>query len=124
VLLLVALMTILLVVRPILARLFPAPPSEEEETGAAGPKALAGPDGKLALAGPEGEPAEDERDGEPREEGELAKMMKVAQIEGQVRMDLVEEARQLIDQRTDDVVAVIRDWIDESSKPKKVSKDG
>lgn len=126
VLLILGVLAILLVVRPTLARLLPAAP--EPAVGVAGAlPAGAGAEGSTGSTGTElaalAPPAGTEGDPAPatgQSTGPAHERVNVERIEGQVRADLIDEARALIDQHADQAALVVRTWLDED----RIGKNG
>lgn len=101
----VAILVVLLVLRPLVARII-AMGEEAAEAAASLPgdsPALAGPDfGRGALAAPE------------PEESELEAMIDLDKIEGRVKASSVKKIGDIIDKHPEEAVAIIRTWLYES----------
>ena len=102
----VAILVILLVLRPIVGRALTV----------AGPEALAGPEGMPEL-GAEGTPALEGPAGvaaaaEPIEE---ESMIDMAQVEGRVKASSVRKIAEIIDKHPDEAVSIIRNWLYQES---------
>jgi flagellar M-ring protein FliF len=105
----IAVLALLLVLRPMVIRL--APPAAAAlsaageagmELGAAGVAALAGPGGTPALAGPAGRgPAllEDDR------------MLDIANIEGQMRASSIRRIADLVEKHPEESLSIVRNWM-------------
>jgi flagellar M-ring protein FliF len=100
---LVALMLILLVVRPALRRLAP-PPARPALAAAGAAGALPGGEPARALAAPGSIPAGALEGGPADESG----------VQRDTRAELIEQARQVIDEAPDRAVAIIRSWLYET----------
>ena len=105
----VGLLVILLVVRPVLTRLFEALPA----AGAAlGPEAVAGPPGAgmAALAGPLDTAA---ALAPPEEEPEdlLDAMIDINRVEGRVRASSLKKIGEIVDKHPEEAVAIVRNWM-------------
>ena len=105
----VGLLVILLVVRPVLTRLFEALPAagaalgQVTPTGApAGVAALAGPldPSAAALAPPEEEP-----------EDLLDAMIDINRVEGRVRASSLKKIGEIVDKHPEEAVAIVRNWM-------------
>jgi flagellar M-ring protein FliF len=101
------LLAMLLVVRPALARLLPpqgagTPPSPPDQLGAGEAATLPAPADVVDGSGTDAEAAA----GGPRQ-------ISVDQIDAPIRADLIQEARALIEQQSDQAAAVVRAWLDE-----------
>lgn len=107
----VGLLVILLVVRPVLTRLFESMPTTLAGAGGGG---LIGQDGQLAqLAGP-GATADMaellEGDDEP-EDSLLDQMIDINQVEGRVRASSLRKIGEIVDKHPEEAVAIIRNWM-------------
>jgi flagellar M-ring protein FliF len=101
----VGLLLILLVVRPAMRRLLPPPPALA--LSGHRPPALPAGARSPALAAPAGQPENaDEADAD-------APRMDVAQVQGRVRTDLIQQVREAIDQAPEDTAAIVRGWLQE-----------
>jgi flagellar M-ring protein FliF len=106
VMLVLGLIVILLVVRPLVRRILaPEEPRPQEEVIAA---AIAGGDVKTAIAA--GASAEDIK-GVP---SQTAKMIDIAQVQGQVHAQSVQRVGELADKNPNEAVSIIRTWLHES----------
>ena len=105
----VGLLVILLVVRPVLTRLFESMPTTLARGGG-----LIGQDGQLAqLAGPGAtadmaELLDGEDDGE---ESLLDQMIDINQVEGRVRASSLRKIGEIVDKHPEEAVAIIRNWM-------------
>ncbi|MEQ8397716.1 flagellar basal-body MS-ring/collar protein FliF [Thalassobaculum sp.] len=106
----VGLLVILLVVRPVLTRLFESMPTTLGSRGGG----LIGQDGQLAqLAGP-GATADmaELLDGEDEaEESLLDQMIDINQVEGRVRASSLRKIGEIVDKHPEEAVAIIRNWM-------------
>jgi flagellar M-ring protein FliF len=101
----IALLLILLVVRPAVRRLLP--PSSAPTLAGDRPPALPAGAPTPALAAPASRPGNVEVP-----DAEAARV-DIAQVEGRVRADLVKQVRDAIDQAPDDAAAIVRGWLQE-----------
>ncbi len=105
----VGLLVILLVVRPVLTRLFESMPTTLARGGG-----MIGQDGQLAqLAGPGAtadmaELLDGEDDGE---ESLLDQMIDINQVEGRVRASSLRKIGEIVDKHPEEAVAIIRNWM-------------
>jgi flagellar M-ring protein FliF len=97
-LLVVAIMLIMLVARPMIARLLPSAPGGLPAAGEA-QAALPGGAGRPALA-------------PPQSEGQPASVVSDA-LEGRVGGDLIRRTRDVVEQAPEEAVTVIRAWLQE-----------
>jgi flagellar M-ring protein FliF len=108
----VGLLVILLVVRPVLTRLFESMPTT---LGAgAGGGGLIGQDGQLAqLAGPgaTADMAELLDGGDEDDESLLDQMIDINQVEGRVRASSLRKIGEIVDKHPEEAVAIIRTWM-------------
>jgi len=106
----VGLLVILLVVRPVLTRLFESMPT----TLAARGGGLLGQDGQLAqLAGPgaTADMAELLDGDDDSEESLLDQMIDINQVEGRVRASSLRKIGEIVDKHPEEAVAIIRNWM-------------
>jgi flagellar M-ring protein FliF len=106
----VALLLILLVVRPALRQLLPAP--QPALAGAGAPLDAIGEGGKEASAAEGALPPGGERRALAPPEPEAGRV-DVANVEGTVRADLINRVMDAIEHTPDDVIAIIRNWLHE-----------
>lgn len=107
----VGLLVILLVVRPVLTRLFESMPTT---LGAGAGGGLIGQDGQLAqLAGPgaTADMAELLDGGDEDEESLLDQMIDINQVEGRVRASSLRKIGEIVDKHPEEAVAIIRTWM-------------
>ncbi len=109
----VGLLVILLVVRPVLTRLFESMPDMAAVTPGAGTDALAPGEGaELAqLTGPEAtadmaELLEDEEDASL-----LDQMIDINQVEGRVRASSLTKIAEIVDKHPEEAIAIVRNWM-------------
>lgn len=106
----VGLLVLLLVVRPLLTRLFDAVPSAA--SGAAGAALLGGPGGAAALTGPGGAlamaPSVEISDS-------IEEMIDLNRIEGRVKASSLRKIGEIVEKHPEDVVAIIRTWLYQES---------
>ena len=102
----VAILVILLVVRPLVSRAFEALPVAMEED-----KMLADQTSSAAaLTGPDG--GGPSASGEPRVEGQYSDaLIDIDQVEGRVKASSVKKVGEIIAQHPDEAVSVIRSWM-------------
>lgn len=132
---LVALLALLLVGRPVAARLAAAvaPPALAGATAGAGGGAgagaaqvtgpdgrvmqVAGPDGQMMVAGPDGVPMVAGPDGVPALPPGPEAMVTVNNVEGQLRASMIAKLAELVDKHPDESLVVIRRWIAPEERP-------
>lgn len=102
----VALLTILLVVRPLVNRMLEGEDSAESDSEAQLNNLLTDQSGGLqrALAGPDGD-----EDGD--EEVDTGTLIDVSQVEGQVRASAIRKLGEIVEQHPEESVQVIRMWL-------------
>ncbi|MCR9175256.1 MAG: flagellar basal-body MS-ring/collar protein FliF [Alphaproteobacteria bacterium] len=107
----VGLLVILLVVRPVLTRLFESMPTTLAAGGAGG--GMIGADGQLAqLAGPGANADMAELlDSDEDEESLLDQMIDINQVEGRVRASSLRKIGEIVDKHPEEAVAIIRNWM-------------
>lgn len=106
----VGLLVILLVVRPVLTRLFESMPTTLASRGGG----LIGQDGQLAqLAGPgaTADMAELLEGEDDAEESLLDQMIDINQVEGRVRASSLRKIGEIVDKHPEEAVAIIRNWM-------------
>lgn len=106
----VGLLVILLVVRPVLTRLFESMPTTLASRGGG----LIGQDGQLAqLAGPgaTADMAELLEGEDEAEESLLDQMIDINQVEGRVRASSLRKIGEIVDKHPEEAVAIIRNWM-------------
>ncbi|UUX50511.1 flagellar M-ring protein FliF [Nisaea acidiphila] len=105
----VGLLVILLVVRPVLTRLFESMPTTLATSG--GP-AIAGADAIAQLTGP-GATADmaELLEGDDEEESLLDQMIDINQVEGRVRASSLKKIGEIVEKHPEEAVAIIRNWM-------------
>ena len=110
----VAILVLLLVVRPLLTKAMTigmeSSPALAHAGAGEGAVALTGPDGTPALAGPGGEGGEMGQLTGPDEEGSES-MIDVAQIEGRVKASSMKKIADLVDKHPEEAVNIMRNWL-------------
>ncbi len=110
----VAILVLLLVVRPLLTKAMTigleSSPALAHAGAGEGAIALAGPDGTPAIAGPGGEGGEMGQLAAPDEEG-ADSMIDVAQIEGRVKASSMKKIADLVDKHPEEAVNIMRNWL-------------
>jgi flagellar M-ring protein FliF len=105
-------LVLLLVVRPLMARLFEAAPSAAP-AGMAGAAMLGGPGGIPQLAGPGGSSLDI---GSAMEMGDdLEEMIDLNRIEGRVKASSLRKIGEIVEKHPEDVVAILRNWLYQES---------
>jgi len=107
----VGLLVVLLVVRPVLTRLFESMPTTLAAGGAGG--GMITQEGAMAqLAGP-GATADmaELLEGEDEEESLLDQMIDINQVEGRVRASSLRKIGEIVDKHPEEAVAIIRNWM-------------
>ena len=100
----VAVLVILLLVRPMLAHLFEMAPVPAEEVGAGGRKLLEGGPEQARLAGPGmATQKEDEFDGD--------ELIDIDKIEGQVRASSLKKIGEIVEKHPDEALSIVRNWL-------------
>ncbi|MGN0904662.1 MAG: flagellar basal-body MS-ring/collar protein FliF [Alphaproteobacteria bacterium] len=95
---LVAVLVILLVVRPLVVKAFEPADTEEEE--------------RLLMTGPNGGPPQlVGPDGEISESSQLEELIDIAKVEGRVKASSVRKIGEIIDQHPEEAVNIIRTWL-------------
>lgn len=117
VLALVALLVILLVLRPLVNRLFAMQVAQPNQ--AAG-DVVVGPQGQPMLAGPDGAPVGDaEQAALPGVEGAADEdpdsMIDLSKVEGRVKASSVKKMGEIIDKHPDEALSILRGWMAEGS---------
>jgi flagellar M-ring protein FliF len=104
----VAVLVILLVVRPLLSRAFEALPGAVGAAAGAGRLLAdqAAEQARAALPGPEEVPAEDE---------EIEELIDIDRIEGRVRASSVKKVGEIVDKHPDEALSIIRTWMYQES---------
>jgi flagellar M-ring protein FliF len=105
----VGLLVILLVVRPVLTRLFEALPSASTALGAAG--AAGAPAGVAALAGPLDPSAAALAPPDEEPEDLLDAMIDINRVEGRVRASSLKKIGEIVDKHPEEAVAIVRNWM-------------
>jgi len=114
----VGLLVILLVVRPVLTRLFESMPTTLASTGGGAGTLMAG--GEMAqLAGPgaTADMAELLEGEEDAEESLLDQMIDINQVEGRVRASSLRKIGEIVDKHPEEAVAIIRNWMYQEGAP-------
>lgn len=102
----VAILVILLVVRPLISRAFEAAPGMAQ---AAGDRLLAESEGgQPALMGPSGVPVPD--DGAP-EDDEMDELIDIDRVEGRVKASSVKKVGEIVDKHPEESLSIIRAWM-------------
>jgi flagellar M-ring protein FliF len=121
VLAMVAVLVILLVLRPLITRLFAVQPASEEHAGAS-PAAVTSRPGQPRLARPEAAAAEVAEGGQPGtaapgllEAAEPESMIDINKVEGRVKASSVRKMGEIIDNHPDEAIAILRGWMAEAS---------
>jgi flagellar M-ring protein FliF len=109
----VGLLVILLVVRPVLTRLFESMPTTLTSTGGGTGAILAGGSDMAQLAGPgaTADMAELLEGEEDAEESLLDQMIDINQVEGRVRASSLRKIGEIVDKHPEEAVAIIRNWM-------------
>tara|TARA_R110002012_G_scaffold133389_4_gene286597 strand:+ start:1172 stop:2863 length:1692 start_codon:yes stop_codon:yes gene_type:complete len=107
----VGLLVILLVVRPVLTRLFESMPTTLAASGGPGGM-IAGADAIAQLTGP-GATADmaELLDGDDEEESLLDQMIDINQVEGRVRASSLKKIGEIVEKHPEEAVAIIRNWM-------------
>ena len=107
----VGLLVILLVVRPVLTRLFESMPTTLAASGGPG-GAIAGADAIAQLTGP-GATADmaELLEGEEEEDSLLDQMIDINQVEGRVRASSLKKIGEIVEKHPEEAVAIIRNWM-------------
>lgn len=107
----VGLLVILLVVRPVLTRLFESMPTTLAASGGPGGM-IAGADAIAQLTGP-GATADmaELLEGEDEEESLLDQMIDINQVEGRVRASSLKKIGEIVEKHPEEAVAIIRNWM-------------
>lgn len=103
----VAILVILLVVRPLVSRAFEAIPSGLAALGEEG-RLLAEQAGAPALAGPGGVPAPA---GAPKEARQYDELIDIDRIEGQVKASSVKKVGEIVDKHPAEALSIVRSWL-------------
>ena len=101
----VAILVILLVVRPLISRAFEAMPSA---TALAGERLLADQTGGPALTGPGGAPIP--ADAMPEEE-QFEELIDIDRVEGRVKASSVKKVGEIVDKHPDEALSILRNWM-------------
>ena len=114
----VGLLVILLVVRPVLTRLFESMPTTLA-TGGGGAGALMASGEMAQLAGPgaTADMAELLEGEEDAEESLLDQMIDINQVEGRVRASSLRKIGEIVDKHPEEAVAIIRNWMYQEASP-------
>lgn len=106
----VAILVILLVVRPLISRAFDALPSAASLAGEAllADQTAAAP----ALSGPGGAPMVD--DGIPEEE-QFEELIDIDRVEGRVKASSVKKVGEIVDKHPDEALSILRNWMYQES---------
>ncbi len=102
----VAILVILLVLRPLVSRAFEAIPSA---MGALGPDGRLLADQAPALTGP-GAPPPVPTDA-PREEEQFEELIDIDQIEGRVKASSVKKVGEIVEKHPEEAIAILRSWL-------------
>lgn len=105
----VALLVLLLVVRPLMARLIEAIPKAQPPEAAMLANHSAGPAPKLP--GPQGEPGELPAPRQSQVNNELDQMIDIEQVEGRVRASSLKKIGEIIEKHPEETVSIIRTWM-------------
>jgi len=107
----VGLLVILLVVRPVLTRLFESMPTTLAASGGPGGM-IGGADAIAQLTGP-GATADmaELLEGEDEEESLLDQMIDINQVEGRVRASSLKKIGEIVEKHPEEAVAIIRNWM-------------
>lgn len=109
----VGLLVLLLVVRPVLARLFETVPTTAEAVlgggalGAPGAHQIAGPGGEFDMA--QLAPPEEQ------EEDSIDQMIDISRVEGRVRASSLRKIGEIVEKHPEEAVAIIRNWMYQDS---------
>ncbi len=103
----VAILVILLVVRPLVSRAFEAIPSGLAALGEEG-RLLAEQAGAPALAGPSGVSAPA---GAPKEARQYDELIDIDRIEGQVKASSVKKVGEIVDKHPAEALSIVRSWL-------------
>ncbi|HEC91075.1 MAG TPA: flagellar M-ring protein FliF [Alphaproteobacteria bacterium] len=103
----VAILVILLVVRPLVSRAFEAIPAGVAALGEEG-RLLAGQAGATALAGPGGIPAPA---GAPKEASQYDELIDIDRIEGQVKASSVKKVGEIVEKHPAEALSIVRSWL-------------
>ena len=102
----VAILVILLVVRPLISRAFEALPSA---ASLAGERLLADQSGRAgALLGPGGAPMPT---GEMPEEEQFEELIDIDRVEGRVKASSVKKVGEIVDKHPDEALSILRNWM-------------
>jgi len=97
---------VLLVVRPIIKRLF------ETAAGAAAPRLAAQTAGATAqLPAPDITAFSSENQNNASAESEIEKMIDISRVEGQVKASSLRKVGEVVDQHPEEAVSILRNWI-------------
>ena len=107
----VGLLVILLVVRPVLTRLFESMPTTLAASGGPGGM-IAGADAIAQLTGP-GATADmaELLEGDDEEDSLLDQMIDINQVEGRVRASSLKKIGEIVEKHPEEAVAIIRNWM-------------
>ncbi len=113
----VGLLVILLVVRPVLTRLFESMPTTLAAGTAGGPGGALSGEAIAALTGPTGSASDmaDLLEAEEEEENLLDQMIDINQVEGRVRASSLKKIGEIVDKHPEEAVAIIRNWMYQES---------
>jgi len=110
----IGLMVVLLVVRPILTRLF-----EASESAASAPSSLlsGGSIQQTAqLPAPGSSSFARELEGESSDESEIEKMIDISRVEGRVKASSLRKVGEIVDKHPEEAVSILRNWINQESR--------
>jgi flagellar M-ring protein FliF len=110
---LVALLVVILVVRPLLTRLFAGVPTAADEMDETERLMLATAPGggAAALGGPLGMSGDQALLGGGEGEGELDRMIDIGQVEGRVRASSIKKVGEIVEKHPNETVSILRGWI-------------
>jgi flagellar M-ring protein FliF len=115
VLALIGLLVVLLVVRPIMRRMFDGTGSmgSEQQDLLTGGSSYGG--GTAQLPAPGGSMREAEQEGSATE-SEIERMIDISKVEGRVKASSLRKVGEIVDKNPDEAVSVIRNWMYQESR--------
>jgi flagellar M-ring protein FliF len=115
----IAVLVLLLVVRPLVQRLMETPIGQPAAAGAEGTNLLSdysGRDDQQALPGPGGLPSTEMADGGGdfgASEEETEQMIDLNKVEGRVKASSVRKISEIVDKHPEEAVAIVRNWLNQ-----------
>ena len=117
----IAVLVLLLVVRPLIQRLLETPIGEPALAGAGGDTGLlsdyAGRDDYAALASPAGVPSTETADQFGAEEESAEQMIDLNKVEGRVKASSVRKISEIVEKHPEEAVAIVRNWLAQEQQP-------